>query len=218
MPENSLAGAAAAIAVGMGIECDIQRTKDGKPMVFHDWETSRLTGFERDTGDLTEEALSELTYTNSVERPVSLEKLLNLIDGQVPLLIEVKSKPGYDVERTCDAIAHRLEDYRGDCAVMSFDPRVAAWVRVNAPNLCCGLVMREDEYGHTQTHEEREAALTEADPDFLAYHIAALPSPWIAELRAAGLPILAWTVNSPETRDRALQCADALISEGEGLA
>ena len=57
-----------------------------------------------------------------------------------------------------------------------------------------------------------------AKPDFLAYHIAALPSARVAKLRDGGLPVLTWTVNSAETRARALLHADALVSEGAGLA
>ncbi|NQZ48443.1 MAG: glycerophosphodiester phosphodiesterase, partial [Erythrobacter sp.] len=43
VPENSLAAAQAAIAAGMGVECDIQRSVDDHPMVFHDWDVDRLT-------------------------------------------------------------------------------------------------------------------------------------------------------------------------------
>jgi glycerophosphoryl diester phosphodiesterase len=101
---------------------------------------------------------------------------------------------------------------------MSFDPRVSAWFHQNAPTICAGLVMREDAYGHTQTREAREEAFYEAAPDFLGYHVAALANPWIGELRGGGLPVLTWTVNSPDARTTALEFADALISEGEGLA
>ncbi len=44
VPENSPSAFAAAIARGLGIECDVQRSGDGKAMVFHDWELDRLTG------------------------------------------------------------------------------------------------------------------------------------------------------------------------------
>jgi glycerophosphoryl diester phosphodiesterase len=41
--ENSLAAFEAAIAAGLGIECDVQRTADGAALVFHDCELDRLT-------------------------------------------------------------------------------------------------------------------------------------------------------------------------------
>jgi glycerophosphoryl diester phosphodiesterase len=218
VPENSLAGAEAAIAAGMGIECDIQRSRDGAPMVFHDWDLARLTGEEGATADRDAIELAEMRYVDSDHGPATLEQLLALIDGRVPLLVEIKSRPGYDVETTCRMVAAELANYSGDHAVMSFDPRVARWFRRERPQTCAGLVMREDEHGFTQKAWQRRLAFWIAKPDFLAYHIAALPSAWVAGLRANGLPVLSWTVNSPETRMRALEFADALVSEGEGLA
>ncbi len=218
LPENSLAAAQAAIDAGMGIECDIQRSLDDQPMVFHDWDVMRLTAGEGETGKLTAVQLGELQYRDSPERPANLGQLLELIDGKVPLLIEIKSKPGYDVDRSCRLVVEAASQYRGQFAVMSFDPRVARWLRRHAPEICCGLVMREDKHGNTQMAWQRRLALWIAKPDFLAYHVAALPSRWVSRLRARGLPVLSWTINSAETRARALENVDALISEGAGLA
>lgn len=218
VPENSLDAARRAIAAGMGIECDIQRSRDDHPVVFHDWDLDRLTEGEGATQAHTSVELQRLRYRGSDERPATLHQLLGTIGGVVPLLIEIKSKPGYDVERTCAAVNEALEGYAGHHAVMSFDPRVARWFRRNVPHIARGLVMREDEYGNTQTAWQRRVAFWTAKPDFLAYDISALPNPWVSGLRNQGLPILTWTVNSRDTRVRALTNADALISEGEGLA
>ncbi|HSM54299.1 MAG TPA: glycerophosphodiester phosphodiesterase family protein, partial [Erythrobacter sp.] len=162
--------------------------------------------------------LQQLHYQGSEERPAMLDQLLDAVAGRVPLLIEIKSKRGYNVARTCEVVADHLRDYSGHHAVMSFDPRVARWFRHHSSQTCAGLVMREDEHGYTQQAWQRRLALWIAKPDFLAYHIAALPSRWVAGLRQRGLPILTWTVNSPETRARALANTDALIAEGDGLA
>ncbi|WFL78861.1 glycerophosphodiester phosphodiesterase family protein [Altererythrobacter arenosus] len=218
IPENSLEGARRAIAAGMGIECDIQRSADGSLMVFHDWDLLRLTGTEGLTEGRTALELRELRYLDSDESPATLSDLLGEVNGQAPLLIEIKSKRGYDVEHTCKLVAEALANYRGPHAVMSFDPRVSRWFRRSSTGTPYGLVMREDEHGYTQQAWQRRLAFAIARPQFLAYHIAALPNPWVAGLRAKGLPVLTWTVNSPETRARALTCTDALISEGAGLA
>jgi len=202
----------------MGIECDIQRSADGWPMVFHDWDLKRLTGEDEKTESLGKNELQQLQYLGSEERIATLPDLLDLVDGKVPLLIEIKSRRGYDVASSCVAVADALKGTIGDHAVMSFDPRVARWFRRNSPQTCCGLVMRADQHGHTQKAWQRKLALWIAKPDFLAYDIAALPNPWVTRLRARRLPILTWTVNSPEKRARALRHADALIAEGEGLA
>lgn len=218
VPENSLAAARVAIEAGMGIECDIQRSADNLPMVFHDWDLVRLTGSEGLTSGRTAMELRQLRYPGSEESPATLGDILALVAGQVPLLIEIKSKRGYDVIESCILVRDALAGYRGDHAVMSFDPRVARWFRRHSPETCAGLVMREDKHGYTTKRWQRRLAFAIARPDFLAYHIAALPNAWVDGLRAKGLPVLTWTVNSPDTRVHALANADALISEGAGLA
>jgi len=218
VPENSLEAVRAAVKAGMGIECDIQRSRDGRPMVFHDWELDRLAGRANLTENLSQTELEALTLRSSENTIPSLATFLGEIAGAVPLLIELKSKPDYDIEPTCVGVSEELKTYSGKCAVMSFDPRVAEWFQHAAPEIICGLVMRRDEFGDTQTDQEQEAAFEQARPDFLAYHVAALPNPWVTGLRAKGLPVLTWTVNSQEVRATAIEHADALITEGEGLA
>lgn len=218
VPENSLAAADGAIAAGMGIECDIQMSADNVPMVFHDWDVARLTGEAGATGQRTASELEQLCLVGTDQHPLSLSTLLELAAGHVPLLIEIKSRRGHDVGRTCASVRHVLAGYGGPHAVMSFDPRVARWFRRHSPKTCAGLVMREDDRGNTQTPWQRRLALWIARPDFLAYHVAALPSRWVAGLRARGLPVLTWTVNSAEARVTGLAHADALIAEGAGLA
>jgi glycerophosphoryl diester phosphodiesterase len=218
VPENSLAAAEGAIAAGLGIECDIQMSADNVPMVFHDWALERLTGAEGMTASRTADELEALNLFSTDQHPVRLAKVLAVIAGRVPLLIEIKSKRGYDVDSACVCVVRLLENYPGPVGVMSFDPRVARWFRKHAPQICAGLVMREDERGETQTPWRRKLALRIAQPDFLAYHINALPNRWVADLRVGGLPVLTWTVNSPETRAAGLVHADALIAEGAGLA
>ncbi|KPP94093.1 glycerophosphodiester phosphodiesterase family protein [Erythrobacter sp. HL-111] len=218
VPENSLAAAEAAIAAGLGVECDVQRSRDDHPMVFHDWDLERLAGETGATEDRVADDLEALRLLGTDQHPVRLTTFLEVVAGRVPLLIEIKSRRGYDVERSCVAVSRLLNGYAGLCAVMSFDPRVSRWFRRHSPGTPCGLVMREDERGDTQKAWQRRLAVWIARPDFLAYHIAALPSGWVAKLRSSGLPVLTWTVDSPETRKRALAHADALIAEGAGLA
>ena len=213
--ENARAAFAAAIAAGVGIECDIQRSADNVPMVFHDWDFKRLIGRPERAEALTAAEWRELSYLEHEDAPMDLSELLEMVGGQVPLLIEIKSRRGYDVETTCLKVRDVLEGYDGHHAVMSFDPRVSRWLRRHSPETVRGLVMREDEKGHTQTAVSRRMALWIAKPDFMAYHIDALPSDWVAGLRAGGMPVTTWTVKSEEERARARACADAPIFEGE---
>jgi glycerophosphoryl diester phosphodiesterase len=215
--ENSPGAFRAALAAGLGIECDIQRSRDGLPMVYHDWDFARLHGRAEAGEALDAAGWGSLRYADSDEGPFALADLLGLVAGRVPLLIEVKSRRGYDVERSCAAVLAALAGYSGRHAVMSFDPRVSRWLRRHSPQTLRGLVMREDEFGHTQQAWQRHLALWIARPDFMAYHVKALPNPFAASLRDRGMPLLTWTVDSPEARATARAHADAPIAEGAGL-
>jgi glycerophosphoryl diester phosphodiesterase len=216
--ENGPSAFRAAVEAGLGVECDIQRSADDWPMVFHDWDFARLVGRPEKTGALTRDEWRELAYLESEDRPMDLPELLAMIAGRVPLLIEIKSRRGYDVELSCQRVVDALGGYDGHHAVMSFDPRVSRWLKRHSPHTVRGLVMREDEYGYTQKAWQRRMALWVAQPEFLAYHVAALPNPMTSALRDAGIPVLTWTVNSPATRVVAAAHADAPIAEGAGLA
>lgn len=216
--ENSRGAFEAALEAGLGIECDIQRSRDHWPMVFHDWDFARMIGRPERAEALTRAEWRELAYLESEERPLDLSELLALVAGKVPLLIEIKSRRGYDVEWSCRRVVDALADYEGLHAVMSFDPRVSRWLGRHSPATVRGLVMREDQHGYTQSPASRHLALWFAQPEFIAYHVAALPNRMVAGLRERGLPVLTWTVNSPQARAVAAQFADAPIAEGEGLS
>src|SRR3546814_13293867 len=65
VPENSLEGARLAIAAGLGIECDIQRSLEGQPTVFHAWALARLTGEGGGNERRTKGGLEHITYVRN---------------------------------------------------------------------------------------------------------------------------------------------------------
>ena len=77
--ENSMAAFRQAITDGAdGVELDVQQTKDGKLIVFHDEKLSRLTESNQCIWDTTWEELQKLTLKNSSEKIPSLEEVLKL--------------------------------------------------------------------------------------------------------------------------------------------
>ncbi len=154
----------------------------------------------------------------SGERLPTLRDLLGLVRGRVPLLIEIKSKREMRIGAVCLAVRRELEGYRGEAAVMSFDPRVVAWFGRNAPSIVRGLVMTEENDRGLIGSLRRHLWLWKARPDFLAYDVRDLPSRFAAAQRRRGVPVLTWTVSSRALRERAAQYADAPIAEGEGVA
>jgi len=218
VPENSLAAAEGAIARGLGIECDIQMSADGVPMVFHDWELSRLTGEAGLVASRSADELETLRLLGTDQHPVRLARFLDVVAGRAALLIEIKSLPLFDIAAACRAVSDVVADYPGPFAVMSFDPRMGAWFAEHRPAILKGLVATDTFDGGFLSKWREPSALDLALPDFLAIDVRDLPNAISDLWRAAGRPLLTWTVRSPETRAVGLAHADALISEGDGLA
>jgi glycerophosphoryl diester phosphodiesterase len=216
--ENSPAAFAAAIDTGLGIECDVQLTADGRAMVFHDWTLERLTD---ETGPVVGRMAAELGRIGlhgSTDSIPTLREVAARVAGRVPLLVEIKSRREIPPDPLCAAVRDDLAGYPGEAAVMSFDPRVGHWFRRHAPERVRGLVVTEENDRGWPGAVRRHLALWRAVPDFLAYDVRDLPSPFAAAQRQRGLPLLTWTVKSAELRQDAEQYADAPIAEGEGVA
>jgi len=216
--ENSPAAFAEAIHRGLGIECDVQKSRDGRAMVFHDWGLGRLTACDGPVVHRDAAALEAIALRGGSDCIVTLDRMLEQVAGQVPLLIEIKSKRERNPAPLCLAVYRALEGYRGSHAVMSFDVRVPKWFAVHSPATVRGLVVTEEETRGPWGRLRRHLALWHARPDFLAYDVRDLPSRFAGAQRARGLPLLTWTVRSEALRERAASHADAPIAEGAGLA
>ena len=119
--ENMPAAAEAAITGHFAIECDIQLTSDGEAMVHHDDELGRLTEGSGALLTRTAAELKAVHFKNTAEQMMTLADLCNLVDGRVPLVIEVKSH--FDGDRKLvKRMAEVLSSYKGPAVGMSFDP------------------------------------------------------------------------------------------------
>ena len=126
-PENSLAAFRKAVEAGFGMELDIQLSKDKVPVVFHDFELKRVCGVEGKVSDYTLEQLKDLRLYQSMEGIPTLEQVLELVDGKVPLIIEFK---GNDLDMGLCPIADEiLSKYHGVYCVESFNPLMVAWYK-----------------------------------------------------------------------------------------
>ncbi len=220
--ENMPAAAQAAIDGNFGIECDIQLTADGEAMVHHDDALGRLTEGSGALLGMTAAELKAVRFKDTSERMMSLGDLCALVAGRVPLVIEVKSH--FDSDRKLVArMAEVLASYRGPAVGMSFDPDQVLALRALMPELPRGIVA-ERSYEAADwpeaTPAQRRGMLHlrhgfRTRPHFVAYWVDELPAPapWIAR-NVFGLPLLTWTVRTPEQRARAARHADQMIFEG----
>jgi len=224
-PENSPAAFRAAIAGGYGIELDLQLSADGQAMVFHDDNLDRLT---EETGPVrakTAAMLGAITLRGGTDTIPTLAQVLALVDGQVPLLVEIKDQDrqvGTNVGPLEATAARMLTQYKGPVAVMSFNPHSIAAFGQNAPDLALGLVTckftAENEWA-TVAPERLQALSDISDYDrlgacFISHDRTDLGSPRVAELKASGAVILCWTVRSKDQETEARKVADNITFEG----
>ncbi|MDC3090712.1 glycerophosphodiester phosphodiesterase family protein, partial [Paracoccaceae bacterium] len=89
VPENSLDAFKQAIEKNYSIETDIHFTKDYKIIVFHDFYLGRLTTKTGFVFNKSLDYIREAKLSNNQTIP-TIEEALNLIDGRVPVLLEIK--------------------------------------------------------------------------------------------------------------------------------
>lgn len=222
--ENSRAAVAAATAAGYGIECDVQLTADGRAVVFHDYELTRLTGTSGPVRGRRAAELAQLRLAGTDEGIPDLAEVLALVAGRAPLLIEIKDQDGAmgpDVGPLEHAVAGALRGYTGPVAVMSFNPHAVAAFGQAAPGVARGLTTSAYRPGDWGPLPPARGAELRGIPDydrtgacFIAHEAADLGRPRVAELGRGGAAVLCWTVRSPAAEAEARKVAQNVIFEG----
>lgn len=92
--ENTLSAFDAAAKAGFAIECDAHLTRDGGVVVFHDDDLKRLAGCEGRICELTTDEATALHIGGTADHVPTLRQMLDLVDGRVPLVIELKGIEG----------------------------------------------------------------------------------------------------------------------------
>ena len=209
MPENSLAAFEAAIAIGAGIECDVRLSGDNSAIVFHDGDLKRLCDVTLTVECTPAALLTGQRLADSNQYVPALWKVLDLVRGRVPLLLELKTRDGNSAS-LCQEVLLDVTMSQGAVGVMSFDPWVGWWFSRNGPHVTRGSVIR-----HDLSALKRWFALLVARPQFLAVEEAALRRRW-AERARRRMPVYSWTIRTAGQRRQAAVHADALIWEGDG--
>ncbi len=222
-PENSRAAIQAAMEQGFGIEIDVQLSSDEQAMVFHDYGLERLTGDKGPVRKRASDTLKSIPLKGGREGIPDLSDVLALVDGHVPLLVEIKDQDGAmgpNVGALESAVAEVVRGYAGPLALMSFNPHAMRHMARLCPDLARGLV--------TSAYDPAQWPLTESvcdhlrdipdfdavDASFISHEAADLDRPRVKELRAAGVPVLCWTIRSQAEEAQARQLADNVTFEG----
>lgn len=223
-PENSRAAIRAAMAAGYAIEIDLQLSADGHAMVFHDDELDRLTAATGPVRARSAAALGAIGLKDADEGIPSLAEILALVNGAVPLLVEIKDQdggigPGVGVLEA--AAARLLAGYAGDVAVMSFNPHSVAEMARLLPRVPRGLTTcawDEDEWAPLPP---ADCARLRDIPDYNRVGASFVSHDWVdlgrarvAELAAQGADVLCWTIRSAQDEATARRIACNVTFEG----
>jgi glycerophosphoryl diester phosphodiesterase len=222
--ENSIKSIKAAIDAGYGIEIDVQLTSDGHAMVFHDDLLDRLTGETGPVRDRSRQELEAIALTDDGGMIPRLEAILELVAGQVPLLIEIKDQDGAmgtDIGPLEEATCAALRNYDGDVALMSFNPHTVAKCAQLAPHIPRGIVTSSYEAVFWPEVPEATRNTLRAIPDydrvgacFISHESTDLDRPRVADLKSKGAHIFTWTIRSAAQEADARRIVDNITFEG----
>lgn len=208
--ENTLTAFERAIAGDFAIECDVNLTADGVPVVFHDHDLERLTGRKGKVADVTADALCALSVGGTEDRPPRLDEALALVAGRVPMVIELKGEEGAD-EGFVAAVAGALDGYAGKAAIMSFDHHLVRRFASDAPGVPAGLTAE----GRDMAAIEAHFSMLAHGIDFVSYDVAAIDNRFVAFARdRLGLPLITWTVRDIDAARATWNAGGQITFEG----
>lgn len=221
-PENSLSAFKAAVEGGFGIELDVHLTADGQLIVHHDNSLKRMCGVEKKIAQTSMEEIRACRLLDTDEAVPTFDEVLEVVDGRIPLIVELKVEDGND-DALAAAAYERLKRYHGAWCVESFHPKSIGWFRRNAPEVIRGqLAFNKAGKGKDVPDKLLNVVIASliqhmfSRPDFVSYEAASekwyslpmgvmrLVRPWFA----------AWTVRSQKDMDALRGKYDMQIFEG----
>ena len=216
IPENSKAAFENACRAGYGIELDVQLSCDGEVMVFHDATLVRMTGCHQKLCELTAKELKNLSLAESDQRIPTFREVLALVNGRVPLLVELKGET--TDASLCPKVAELLADYQGAYCIESFNPLLVRGMQKLLPHAFCGLLYTnvcrdKKKYSVLNIALSLMALNFLAHPHFIAYNkkdLSSLPVKITTGIYRA--PAFVWTTR-PSDDERLRACSAHRIFE-----
>lgn len=204
IPENSLAAFARAAENGYGMELDVQLSRDGKVVVFHDDTLDRICGVKKRVDELDYSELSSLSLSGTNERIPLFSEVLKTVDCRTPIIVELKN--GRSNKELCEKTLGFLREYKGLTCIESFNPFIVAWFRFHAPKVFRGQLSQPPECYRREGYSRFTAfALGDllfnivARPHFIAYKIGKKPL-LVRFSEAMGAVRIGWTGRDAEAK------------------
>lgn len=213
VPENSLLAFKQAVKNKLPIELDVTALTDGTPVIFHDERLARMTGRDGFISGLSLSDISDFRLQGTKEKIPTLAEALEVIDGKVPVLIEIKNtgKVG-PLEK---AVWKELIKYDGEYAIESFNPYTLEWFEKNAPKIKRGQLasfFKSREITGLKCFYLKRMLLNKkiSKPNFIVYSNEDMPNKYVKKYQGV-LPILVFTIKNVEEEQRLKDYCDNII-------
>lgn len=216
IPENSTKAFSLALEHSYAIELDIQPTKDDIFVCFHDKSLNRMCNINNDLYNLNYYELQSINLLNSCEIIPKFTDILDLVDGKVPLLIEVKAHKNF--KKNLKTLVTILDNYDGKFAVFSFDPNIIRWFKKNKPSYIRGQITS---YFHENNKMPKILKYLMktlffnkfTKPDFISYNLKNLPNKYATKYKNKGHFVFGYTARNQQEYDKVLKSYDNVVFE-----
>ncbi len=208
VPENSMQAFELAVEKGFNIETDVHLTKDGEVVCFHDFSLKRMLGGIK--GGISSVTLNDLKTDDKYKLPngetiPTLQELLELVNGKVDILVELKSKSTftYALERNT---YNEIKDLDW-ISVQAFNPISVIWFHKNYPQIQRGVLDAGRMNFGSKLLQKIGGAFSMFKKNgchFLAYNINQITDPQVSKNKELfNYKLLSWTVDTPEKMQKA---------------
>ncbi len=193
-PANTLAGVRACLDAGAdAMELDVQLCADGVPVLMHDETVDRTTNLRGPVRSVSLEALGHADAGDGEAVP-TLDQVLELVDGRLTVLCELKATPGeprHD-QHLVDAVLSSIEQHkaRGWCAIHSFNPEMVARARASEPRVSAAIIS-PDVFG--QQVDRLLGALLKRNGQAISVHHSCIDRALVVKAKRRQVTVWAWT-------------------------
>lgn len=212
IPENSLPAFELAAKNGFAIEMDVQASKDGVLVVFHDDTLKRMTGADGKLSDYTFEELSALRLLDTDCQIPTFEQFLQVANG-ANLVVEIKTHA--NIGELEQKVYEALKGYKGNYCIESFNPFIVRWFKVHAPEVIRGqLSFSFENTGFLPFKRWLLAKLKLCvwnGSQFIAYDATTLKGNRAVARFRKKIPVICWTVKSQKQYDELHDYFDNMI-------
>ncbi|GAA0133822.1 glycerophosphodiester phosphodiesterase [Paenibacillus sp. YSY-4.3] len=212
-PENTMAAMQMAMQYPFvqWVEVDVQLSKDGIPVLIHDFTLNRTTSGRGPVREKTIEELKRLDAGSwkskvfSGERLITLDEFLRAICGRLRANIEIKTRgnmyPEIEEKVVAEIKRHQMEH---DVVLTSFEPRILAKIKEIAHGIRTGLIVEE-------RPKDLLLRLELLRCSFLSISHRQLTAELASRAAKLGITVMAWTIDDARTMRRVAALHDDIL-------